>query len=161
MEASEPRATVARVLRRSQAHAGLGRALEGFPAAEAGRRVEGHPHTAWELLEHLRLCAEDLVSYCREADYAEGEWPGSYWPEEAAPPSPDAWDESARRLLAATESLAELVEDPDRDLYARVPTAEKADHHTLRAALVLLDHNAYHAGQLVALRRALGAWPPR
>lgn len=160
MASSEPRATIARLLRESHAHAGLSKSLEGFPVAEAGRRLEGHPHTAWELLEHLRLAAEDLLAYCTDAHYAELDWPEGYWPENPAPPSPVAWGESARRLVAATEAVADLVEDPERELYAPVPAAEKPEHHTLRTALILLDHNAYHLGQLVALRRALGAWPP-
>lgn len=161
MGPSEPRDTVARLLRGSQAHAGLEKALEGFPVVEAGRRVEGHRHTAWELLEHLRLTAEDLLSYCEDPDYAPLDWPEDYWPESAAPPSAEAWEESRRQLLAATGAVADLVEDADRDLYRPVPAAEDPSHHTLRAALVLLDHNAYHVGQLVALRVALGAWSPR
>jgi hypothetical protein len=122
--------------------------------------VEGFRHTAWELVEHLRLAAEDLVSYCRDADYEKLAWPEGYWPELTAPPSEEAWKESVRDLLGATESMAEIVEDPKTDLYARVPSAEKSHHHTLRAALILLDHNGYHTGQLVDLRIALGAWPP-
>lgn len=160
MASHEPRATVARFLRTSHAHAGLTKALDRFPVAEAGRRLDGHPHTAWELLEHLRLAAEDLVSYCTDPGYRELDWPDGYWPESPEPSSPEAWEESARGLLAATEAMAALVEDPERDLYERAPTAESPDHHTLRSALILLDHNAYHAGQLVALRIALGAWPP-
>lgn len=160
MPTAEPRATIARLLRRSHAHAGLSKSLAALPVAEAGRRVEGHPHTAWQLLEHLRLAAEDLLAYCTDPGYAALDWPEGYWPENPAPPSPEAWEESARRLVAATDAVADLVEDPERDLYAPVPAAEKEEHHTLRTALILLDHNAYHLGQLVALRRALGAWPP-
>ena len=86
-------------------------------------------------------------------------WPEAYWPEDSAPLSKEAWSESAHRLLEATEKMARIVEEPDHDLYGKVPTAKKEDHHTLRAALILLDHNGYHAGQLIALRRALDAWP--
>lgn len=126
--------------------------------ALAGRQVEGSRHTAWQQLEHLRLAAEDLVSYCIDSDYEDLGWPEGYWPESAEPPSDEAWDESVRRLLGATEAMAKLVENQKHDLYARVPRAEKSHHHTLRAALILLDHNGYHAGQLIALRIALGAW---
>ena len=160
MNRSEPRDTIARLLRRSEAHAGLSSALEAFPASSAGQHVEGHPHTAWQQVEHLRLAAEDLVTYCRSADYRAKPWPQGYWPEDAEPPSEAAWSASVRSLLEATQEMARLVEDPDRDLYAKVPSAEKESHHTLRAALILLDHNGYHAAQLIALRRALGIWPP-
>jgi hypothetical protein len=159
MEIDEPRRTVARQLRQSQAHAGLARSLADFPWTLAGQRVEGHSHTAWEQLEHLRLAAEDLVSYCTDAAYRELGFPAGYWPASAAPPSEAAWRESVSRLQSAVERMAALVEDPGRDLYAPVPTAQKPGHHLLRAALILLDHDGYHTAQLVALRRALGAWP--
>jgi hypothetical protein len=156
--AAEPRRTVARLLRRSHAHAGLERALAGLPFELAGLRVDGHPHTAWQQVEHLRLAAEDLVSYCTDAVYRELGFPDGYWPPAEQPPSEEAWARSIEALQAAVERMASLVEDPQRDLYAPVPSAQKPDHHLLRAALILLDHDGYHAGQLVALRRALGAW---
>ena len=108
----------------------------------------------------MRLAAEDLIAYCKDPDYKELSWPQDYWPPSSEPPSDEAWSISVRRLLDATEEMARLVEDPAHDLYAKVPTAEEPSHHRLRAALILLDHNGYHAAQLVALRRALGAWPP-
>ena len=159
MSTEQLRATAAKLLRRSHAHAGLAAALEGFPAELAGRKVEGHAHTAWQHVEHLRLAAEDLVAYCRDPRYQAREWPAGYWPASPEPPSAAAWSASCRGALAAAEDMAQLMEDPGHDPYASVPTAEKADHHTLRTALILLDHNGYHVGQLVALRRALGIWP--
>ena len=160
MNRPEPRDTVARLLRRSQAHAGLSSALEGFPFGSAGQHVAGHPHTAWQQVEHMRLAAEDLVAYCKDPDYKELSWPEGYWPASTEPPSDEAWSSSVLKLLEATEEMARMVEDPARDLYAKAPTAEKETHHTLRAALILLDHNGYHVAQLIALRRALGAWSP-
>lgn len=155
------RETIAKQLRQSQAHAGLAAALERFPAALAGRTAGGSAHTAWQQVEHMRLAAEDLVAYCTDPTYQARDWPDGYWPETPAPPSPEAWSTSGRRLIEATEQMARLVEDPDRDLYARVPAGEKDEHHALRAALILLDHNGYHAAQLIALRQALDAWPAR
>ena len=145
MSTEQLRATVAKLVRRSHAHAGLA--------------VPGHAHTAWQHVEHLRLAAEDLVSYCRDDAYQAPEWPAGYWPASPEPPSAEAWSASCRRALDAAEAMAQLVEDPGRDPFASVPAAEKADHHTLRTALILLDHNGYHVGQLIALRRALGIWP--
>ncbi len=160
MSDEELRRTLSKLLLQSQAHGGLSRAVEGIPVALAGRQVEGFRHTAWELVEHLRLAAEDLVSYCRDADYEKLGWPQGYWPETTEPPTEEAWHESVRKLLDATEGMAVMVEDHEHDLYARVPSAEKGHHHTLRAALILLDHNGYHIGQLIDLRIALGVWPP-
>ena len=159
MSTDQLRATIAKLLRRSQAHAGLAAAVEGFPAELAGRQVEAHAHTAWQHVEHLRLAAEDLVSYCRDAEYQAREWPAGYWPASPEPASAAAWSASCQGALDATEQMARLVEDPHRDPFADVPAAEKPGHHTLRAALMLLDHNGYHVGQLVALRKALGIWP--
>jgi hypothetical protein len=112
------------------------------------------------LVEHLRLAAEDLVSYCLDSDYRDLGWPEGYWPATAEPPSAEAWSESVQKLVEATEAMAALVENVEHDLLAQVPSAEKVYHHTLRAALILLDHNGYHAGQLIDLRRVLGVWPP-
>ena len=159
MDNEELRRTLSRLLRQSHSHVGLNRALEGFPVELAGRRVNESLKTAWELVEHLRLAAEDLLSYCQNADYEELGWPEGYWPTTTEPPSDEAWHDSVRRLLEATEGMARWVENSEHDLYAAVPSAEKRHHHTLRAALILLDHNGYHAGQLIDLRRALGVWP--
>ncbi len=143
MSTSELRESLARQLRRSQAQAGLPAALEGFPTELAGRRVAGHRHTAWQQVEHMRLAAEDLIAYCQDPKYEARNWPDGYWPESPEPPSADAWSVSNRRLLDATEKMARIIEDPDLDLYAKVPAAEKVHHHTLRAALILLDHNGW------------------
>ena len=152
------RETVARQLRQSQAHAGLRVALEDFPIERAGQKVDGHVHTAWQQVEHMRLAADDLVAYCKDAEYQALVWPSGYWPESSGPPSTKAWSASSRGILDATEQMARMVEDPDLDLYAKAPSAVKVQHHMLRAALILLDHNGYHTGQLIALRRALEAW---
>jgi hypothetical protein len=160
MSDAELRSTLGGLLRQSRSHVGLRRALDGFPMALAGRQVDESLHTAWQLVEHLRLAAEDLVSYCRDAEYQDLGWPDGYWPATAEPPSEEAWQESLRRLFEATEALAAMVEDGEHDLFNPIPSAKKNHHHTLRAALILLDHNGYHAGQLIDLRRALGVWPP-
>jgi hypothetical protein len=161
MNRPELRETIARQLRQSQAHVGLAAALDSFPVALAGRQVGAGEHTAWEQIEHMRLAAEDLVAYCNDPAYQAKDWPDGYWPETPVPPSKEAWSASGRRLIEATEQMARIVEDPARDLYAKVPAGEKDEHHALRAALILLDHNGYHAAQLIALRQALGAWPAR
>ena len=159
METPEIRQTIASQLRQSRAHAGLTSALAGFPEALAGHRAPGHAHTAWHLVEHMRLAADDLLAYCVDAGYVALGFPDGYWPESPAPGSSTAWSESCRRLLDATEKMASLVEDTEHDLYATVPTGQKPEHHTLRAALILLDHNGYHAAQLIVLRQALAVWP--
>jgi len=154
------RSTLASQLRTSQAHAGLERILSGIPENARGRRVNGSPHTIWRLLDHMRRTAEDLVAYVRAADYEAPPWPAGYWPEGDAPPSSTAWDESLRGLRQAVEAMAAMVEDPSRDLFAQAPAAERDGHHLVRCALVLLDHDSHHLGQIITLRRELGVWPP-
>jgi len=160
MSEIETRKSLSRLLRRSQAHAGLSRAVDGFPVALADRKPNGFRHTAWQQVEHLRLAAEDPVSYCLDADYEELGWPEGYWPDTAGPPSGEAWRERIAGLLQATEAMAALVENREHDLYTQVPPAANDPHHTLRAALILLLHHGYHAGPLNHLRLHPDAWPP-
>ncbi|MCB1056722.1 MAG: DinB family protein [Acidobacteria bacterium] len=153
------RETVAAQLRRSQAQVGLA-ALDHLDPAIVGRRPDGFEHSIWELVEHLRLAAEDLVDYVERDDYSAPAWPDDYWPAAPTPESAERWNDSVAGFRQAIERMAKLVEDPARPLHDPVPTAEDPSHHLLRCALVLLDHNAYHLGQVVDLRRALGDWPP-
>ena len=139
------------------AHVGFDKAIGGIPLATCGARAPGFEHTVWQLLEHLRIAQADILDFCVNASYVHNlKWPDAYWPKDPAPPNADAWNESVasvRRDLAKFKDLAR--ETPD--LYALVPTGE--GHQTyFRGILLLNDHNAYHLGQIVAVRRALGAW---
>lgn len=156
----EHRRTLAGLIKQSHAHVGVDRALDGLTWELAGQLAEGFNHTLFEQVEHLRLAAEDLVSFCLDDDYEELGWPDGYWPDHSAPASEQEWDHTIERFQQANAAMAALVEDAGHDLLGRVPTAKKDSHHTLRAALILLDHNGYHVGQIVAQRIALGAWPP-
>jgi len=106
----------------------------------------------------MRLAAEDLLDYCTNPDYVAKKWPAGYWSKNSSPDSTETWENGKAGLLAATERMAQIIEDPDTDLYGMLPAADRDHHHTLRAALILLDHNSYHIGQLIALRKALGVW---
>ncbi|MDX1632199.1 MAG: DinB family protein, partial [Thermoanaerobaculia bacterium] len=114
---SDLRRSLASQLRSSQAHAGLQRSLEGLSFRDAGRRADAHAHTAWELVEHLRRAAEDLVDYCRDEDYRMPSWPEAFWPDESAPADAEAWRESREAIRSAVESMASLIEDTDRPLF--------------------------------------------
>lgn len=160
MSEEQLRKSVAGLLRQSHAHIGVDRALADLDSGLVGLSVDGFKHTIWEQVEHLRLAAEDLVSYCVDSDYKELGWPEGYWPRSKSPDSAEQWIRSVRLLQDANETMARLVENDEHDLFSRAPTSDKDHHHTLRAALILLDHNGYHSGQIVALRIALGAWPP-
>lgn len=144
------------LLRSRGAHADFNEAIDGLPEPLRGARVKDLPFTAWRLLEHLRLAQWDILEFSRNPKHKSPKWPEGYWPEGDAPASPSAWDASVaafRRDLAAMEKL---VGNPSSDLFA--PFAHGQGQTLLREALLVADHNSYHVGQLILLRRLLGAW---
>ncbi|MGH9791077.1 MAG: DinB family protein [Candidatus Acidiferrales bacterium] len=142
----------------SEAHLNFSDAVAAFAPVQRGIRPPGAAHTAWQLLEHLRICQWDILEFSRNPTHASLSWPEGYWPATDAPTSEEAWDQSIAAFRADLRAMRKLIADPRRDLFARVhhPEAE-AKHTLLREALLLADHNAYHIGQLVLLRRVLGA----
>ncbi len=132
-------------------------AVGGLPRELRGARVPGLPHTAWQLLEHLRIAQWDIVEFSRSARHVSPEFPQGYWPDAEAPNGETAWEESVRGFHSSLNAMVKLVESPRTDLLAKIPWGE--GQTILREALLVADHNAYHIGQLVLLRRALGAWP--
>ena len=151
------RAQLARALGWDEAHAGFDRVLDGIPPASRGRVPPGLPYSPWQLLEHLRLTQEDILDFCRNPAYQERDWPDDYWPDAAEPPSTDAWERSLAGYRGDREALKRLAQDPSADLYAAIPHG--SGQTLLRELLLVLDHTAYHLGELVVVRRALGIWP--
>lgn len=147
-----------KLLRGGSAHLGFDEAIEGLPADLRGTKHRELPHTAWQLLEHLRLAQWDILDFSRNPDYTAPKWPDDYWPETAAPPDDASWDRSVEQFRRDLKAMEDLVSDPKTDLYAKIPWGE--GQTILREALLVADHNAYHLGQLVTLRQALGAWQP-
>jgi uncharacterized damage-inducible protein DinB len=147
---------LAKVLDWEDAHVGFDKAVDGIPADKRGARPAGFEHSPWQLVEHIRLAQEDILDFCVNANYEETlKWPDDYWPD-PAPPSDAAWRESIASFTRSREKLKALARDVE-DLTAKVPTGKS--HQTyLRAILLAADHAAYHVGQIVALRRALGSW---
>jgi uncharacterized damage-inducible protein DinB len=146
------------LLRGGSAHLGFDQAIEGLPADLRGARTQELPHTPWQLLEHLRLAQWDILEFSRDPKHVSPKWPEGYWPETAAPPDDSAWDRSVEQLRSDLQAMQDLVADPQTDLFAKIPWGE--GQTILREALLVADHNAYHLGQLVTLRQALGAWQP-
>jgi hypothetical protein len=109
------------------------------------------------LLEHIRLALADILEFSRDARHKSPPWPDGYWPKTAAPPSDGAWDKSIKAVEEHVEAMRKLVADPSHDLFAPLPHG--TGQTLLREVLLAADHNAYHLGQLVLVRRALGAWP--
>jgi hypothetical protein len=150
------RAIVASSLDWQEAHATFEAAVAGLPMELRGRRPESFPHSPWELAEHLRITQADLVEFMVNPDYTAPKWPEGYWPAGPVPPTGNAWEDCLTAFHADRVRLQELAHSIP-DLTARIPWGEGQTY--LRTILVALDHNAYHIGQLVAVRRLLGAWP--
>ncbi len=147
---------LAKLLTGSEAHANFESAVENFPVRLRGKVADGGEYSAWQLLEHLRIAQWDILDFSRNSKYQHMKWPEDYWPKSPEPPDDDAWDQSVERFLADRKILCDLVEDPATDLYAKIPHGEGPT--ILREALLTADHNAYHVGQLILVRRLLGAW---
>jgi hypothetical protein len=149
------RTQLSRFLSESQAHADFDAAIEGFPAALRGRKPAGVPYSAWQLLEHMRIAQWDILEFSRDPRHVSPQWPEGYWPKTAAPPNAAAWSKSVRRFRSDLKAMQKLVTGKT-GLFARIPGGD--GQTLLREALLVLDHNAYHLGQLVLLRKLLGAW---
>ncbi len=141
------------------AHVDFETAIARFPAAHRGTRINGAPHTAWQLLEHLRIAQWDILEFSRDPTHVSPKFPDGYWPRRDAPPSTRAWNESVREFRRDLRAMIRLVSNPKTDLFAPIPHGD--GQTILREALLLADHNAYHIGQLVLLRKLLDAWPRR
>jgi uncharacterized damage-inducible protein DinB len=149
---------LARVLDWEDAHVGFDKAVEGIPPDKRGARAAGFEHSPWQIVEHIRLAQEDILEFCVNATYEHTmTWPDDYWPKDPAPPSQNAWAGSVASYARSREELKRLAREVE-DLTAKVPTG-KAGQTYLRAILLTADHTAYHVGQLVAVRRAIGIWP--
>jgi hypothetical protein len=154
--ARDIRRHLARLLSWSDAHVSFDDAVAGLPVALRGKVPGGLPYSPWQLVEHMRLAQADILEFCVSKRYREKEWPKDYWPS-AAPPSSMAWSESIAAFRADRRAFERLVLNPRRNLLAIAPTG--TDQTLLREVILAADHAAYHVGQLVAVRRLLGAWP--
>ncbi|HYH45793.1 MAG TPA: DinB family protein [Thermoanaerobaculia bacterium] len=144
------------LLRGSHAHVNFDTAVGGLPADKRGLRPEGAAHSPWEILEHLRIAQWDILEFSRDPAHVSPEWPAGYWPESQEPPDPEAWDRTAEAFRRDLQAMQDLVSDPQSDLFTPFPHGQ--GQTLLREALLVADHNAYHLGEMVVVRRLLGAW---
>jgi len=138
------------------AHLNFEAAVKNMPADLRGKRPKGAEHSPWEILEHLRIAQWDILEFSRNPKHKSPDFPSGYWPTSPAPPNEQAWKKSMDAFHADLKAMADLVADSSKDLFAKIPHGD--GQTILREALVLADHNAYHLGQLVLLRRLLGVW---
>lgn len=143
-----------KLLRGGTAHASLTDALANLPADLRGEKAGHLPYSIWQLLEHIRLAQWDMLEFSRDANHKSPKWPDDYWPEEAAPESDEAWENSINQINKDLEEFIKLLKTGD--LYTPF---EHGDGQTLlREALQIADHNGYHTAEIIVIRRLLGAW---
>ena len=150
------RAQLRGILSWQDAHVGFEKSVEGLAPKLRGVRVDGFPHSAWELVEHLRITQHDILDFCRNPSYVEMTWPDDYWPSSAEPPSEAAWDASIAAFREDRAALEALAADESIDLFAKIPHGDGQTY--IRELLLVVDHTAYHIGQIVVVRQQLGAW---
>jgi hypothetical protein len=147
------REQIAALLASGDAHQDFDSALDEVPASARGKRPSGAPHSAWELLEHMRIAQNDILEYSRgDASHVSPDFPSGYWPSSAEPPSDSAWDESVAKFRADRTQLLAIVNDESFDLFTKIPHGSA---NWLAQLLLIADHNTYHLGQLVMVRRML------
>lgn len=144
------------VLQGGGAHAKFDDVVKDFPEKLRGKKVAEIPYTGWMVLEHMRIAQWDILEFSRNGKHVSPEFPGGYWPKSDAPASASAWTKSVQQFRKDLKEMEELVKNAKTDLYAPLPWGD--GQTVLREALLVADHNAYHLGQLVTLRRLLGAW---
>ena len=138
------------------AHADFDAAVNGIPARFQGKTPKGLPYSPWQLLEHLRRAQWDILDFCINKNYKEQNWPEDYWPKTVAPPSQSAWRKSVASFRADREAMKKLAADTRINLFDKIPHGQGQTY--LREILLVADHNAYHIGELIVVRRLLGIW---
>jgi hypothetical protein len=144
------------LLKGGHAHVEFDKATADLPPKFRGARAANQPHTPWRLIEHIRIAQWDILEFCRNAAHVSPDWPGGYWPEGDAPPNAHAWEKSLKSFRDDRAAFAALIAQPDADLLR--PLRGGHGQTLAREAMLIVDHTAYHLGQLILLRRVLGAW---
>ena len=145
-----------KLLQSGQAFKPLPEVLQGITAADAGKKVPKLPYTLWQVIEHLRIALYDILDFSRDPNYESPEWPAGYWPQEEKPANQAALDKSIQSILDGLDAMIKLVQDPANDLFK--PFVHGRGQNLLREAMLVAEHNAYHLGEIVVLRRLLGNW---
>ncbi|GAC1362912.1 MAG: DinB family protein [Acidobacteriaceae bacterium] len=158
IDGAELRRQLMALLRGGQAHAGFEAAVKDFPVDLRARVPEGLPYSAWQLVEHLRIAQRDILNFSAPptGGYHPLRWPEEYWPKSPEPPNAGAWEGCLAAIRSDLETFEALITRPEADLTK--PFRWGDGQNLLREALLIADHTAYHVGELIVLRRLLGAW---
>jgi uncharacterized damage-inducible protein DinB len=150
------RAQLVKLLDFEEAHVGFDRAVKGIPPRLRGTLPQGTEHSLWQLLEHLRIAQADILEFCQTAKYKAKKWPDDYWPKALGPRHAAEWTKAIAAYRRDRKALQRLAANQKIDLLAKIPHGSGQTY--LREIVLIADHNAYHIGQIVALRRRLGIW---
>ena len=153
---ASPRQHLVELLTGGHAHASFEDAIKEFPEKLRAEKPTNFPHSAWMILEHLRIAQWDILEFSRNQKHESPKWPEGYWPKAEAPPTESVWTKSVEQFQTDLKAMKDLVKNPKTDLFAKIPWGD--GQTILREALLVADHNAYHIAQLVDVRRLWGAW---
>jgi uncharacterized damage-inducible protein DinB len=156
MDETTLRKNLIELLQGGHAHVSTEKALEGIKAELRNARPADGLHSVWEELEHMRIAQEDILHYTLDAGWKSPDWPEGYWPAKTETVTDRMWSDSLSEFFADLQELIDVVQDSGLDLTAKIPHGEGRTY--LRQILLVADHNAYHLGQIVQTRKALGDW---
>lgn len=150
------REELCKALEWESAHVGFQKATAGLELEDLGRELENQPYTIWQLAEHIRFAQRDIIDFCQGTNYQEPNWPDDYWPESKAPSNFEKWEECRNEVQRDREEMIAMVEDSSFDLLK--PFSHGDGQHLFRQALLVIDHEAYHTGEIVVVRKLMGIW---
>ncbi|HEY0273800.1 MAG TPA: DinB family protein [Chitinophaga sp.] len=148
--------TLRAMLEGRHAHATLEDTVSDLPAHLRGKVPDGLPYSLWQLLEHIRITQWDILEFSRNPRHVSPAWPDEYWPKDPEPPDAHAWDKTVKAIEQDRTAFIKLLEAKDADLYT--PFEHGDGQNLLREAILIIDHTSYHVGEMLVLRRLLGAW---
>ncbi len=144
------------LLMEENAHLDIETALKGIPLEKIGVVPANMPYSIWQLLEHIRISQWDIVEFSGNPDHISPAWPEGYWPDQKGPENEEEFNNALQSILRDREAMADLIRDPENDLLKPFPHGQ--GQNLLREVVLIIDHNAYHLGQIIVLRRMLGIW---
>lgn len=144
------------LIEKGNAHASLNDALKNMPFALLGEKPSDIPYSIWQLVEHIRIAQWDILEFSRNPDHKSPKWPEGYWTKEIAPDSEAEWELSIDQITKDRDSFIDLLKKAGDNLAK--PFEHGTGQNLLKEALVLADHNSYHTGEIIILRRLLKAW---
>lgn len=150
------RTALSTALQWESAHLSFQNATSDLEFTDVGKKAENMPYTIWELVEHIRITQKDIVDFCIGEGYEPLKWPEDYWPANIRPENPEEWANSLTQIREDREKMVELVEDETNDLLT--PFEHGEGQHLFREGILLIDHESYHTGQIVTIRKILGSW---